>query len=1024
LNLVFLGAISVAIGACANPAVQECGATGVLCPAGTHCAAAQGICLPDDNTCGNARMDPGEVCDDGNTKDGDGCSADCLSDETCGNKIVDNKIKDSAGNAAITDPRFEDCDPPGSTDPVTGFVCSPLCKVEKCGNHVVDKEIGEVCDDGNTTGADGCSANCKSTEICGNGIVDREVGEVCEPPNVGGCSSDCRSTGACGNGIVDTDKGEECDDGVADDGTPLNGDDKDCRSDCVINRCGDGRPNTHGTLHHEDCDSGPKTLDHFRTAVPTESDTCNIDCTAAKCGDGKVNHSFKPNGTDGEQCDNINPTTKASLNSNDADCTASCLLNVCGDNLKNTAGPAHIEICDDGNRIDTDACTNTCVDSTCGDGIVDRASGEQCDLGKDQNGVSKNTISSSCPGCQLARCGDGKTEAGVETCDNGTNTRGSGCSPTCQQEACGNGIIDPGEECDKGDINHGNGNNDSGDCRTDCILNRCGDGYVNSLGTHKEDCEGLPPVGFGNTTVTPTETANCNINCTTPHCGDNILNRHFVPAKLVGGAPAAGPEQCDDGLRLAGDGCSPDCQFELCGNHVVDQGEECDGTPGCSSTCFLETCGNGIVDPGEECDDGDATHGNGNGIHADCRPDCVANRCGDGFRNDTVRLGVPAEQCDGGPQAAANDRTAIPTNTSNCNSNCKVPTCGDHVVNPLFVAQASPPAVPANTLPEQCDPPDPLHGCSAICRLENCGNGVKDPGEQCDDGDGVDGNACENDCTTPRCGNGIKDIGEQCDDGNSLNSDDCLNDCTFATCGDGFHRTITTPPPPSTPTIAEDCDDPTLPTDCPYTPLQPAAPCKVCNATCKLVDGAELFCGDGIVQPEEICDGGTRGCGACTTNCGTVISKAATGLILAAAGNAFAVGDHVDLSDDTAVALKTVFEFTTTGTHAITGSTLISVIGGAMPDTAAQVAVKISDAIANSSLHLGTRVVGGAVLLTHERQTETGNVHIDNHVVNTTFFVDGMTGGAGGKCTLGQPCVSPLECASNVCTGGICFAGP
>jgi cysteine-rich repeat protein len=39
--------------------------------------------------CGNGRVDPGEVCDDGNTASGDSCSPDCRSDERCGNGIVD-----------------------------------------------------------------------------------------------------------------------------------------------------------------------------------------------------------------------------------------------------------------------------------------------------------------------------------------------------------------------------------------------------------------------------------------------------------------------------------------------------------------------------------------------------------------------------------------------------------------------------------------------------------------------------------------------------------------------------------------------------------------------------------------------------------------------------------------------------------------------------------------------------------------------------------------------------------------------
>lgn len=46
-----------------------------------------GVCFPAG--CGNARLDPDEACDDGNNGAGDGCSADCKSNETCGNGIVD-----------------------------------------------------------------------------------------------------------------------------------------------------------------------------------------------------------------------------------------------------------------------------------------------------------------------------------------------------------------------------------------------------------------------------------------------------------------------------------------------------------------------------------------------------------------------------------------------------------------------------------------------------------------------------------------------------------------------------------------------------------------------------------------------------------------------------------------------------------------------------------------------------------------------------------------------------------------------
>ncbi|HEV8323024.1 MAG TPA: hypothetical protein VG389_15525 [Myxococcota bacterium] len=68
-------------------------------------------------------------------------------------------------------------------------------------------------------------------------------------------------------------------------------------------------------------------------------------------------------------------------------------------------------------------------------------------------------------------------------------------------------------------------------------------------------------------------------------------------------------EQCDDGNRFAGDGCSPSCRIELvsvlCGNGRVDAGEDCEppGAQGCGADCLWSAvCGDGIVEPGEACD--------------------------------------------------------------------------------------------------------------------------------------------------------------------------------------------------------------------------------------------------------------------------------------------------------------------------------------------------------------------------------------------------------------------------------------
>jgi cysteine-rich repeat protein len=50
-------------------------------------ACAQGACLP--TVCGDGIVVGAEVCDDGNRIDNDGCAANCDSNETCGNGIVD-----------------------------------------------------------------------------------------------------------------------------------------------------------------------------------------------------------------------------------------------------------------------------------------------------------------------------------------------------------------------------------------------------------------------------------------------------------------------------------------------------------------------------------------------------------------------------------------------------------------------------------------------------------------------------------------------------------------------------------------------------------------------------------------------------------------------------------------------------------------------------------------------------------------------------------------------------------------------
>ena len=98
--------------------------------------------------CGDGIMDPsiGEQCDDGQASDV--CDADCTL-AVCG----DGTLNGLAG---------EVCDDGGTSD---GDGCSADCQSdETCGNGVTDLTVGEECDSGTTVGQGWCKADCTFSE--------------------------------------------------------------------------------------------------------------------------------------------------------------------------------------------------------------------------------------------------------------------------------------------------------------------------------------------------------------------------------------------------------------------------------------------------------------------------------------------------------------------------------------------------------------------------------------------------------------------------------------------------------------------------------------------------------------------------------------------------------------------------------------------------------------------------------------------------------------------------------------------
>jgi cysteine-rich repeat protein len=194
-----------------------------------------------DPVCGNAIVEDGEACDDGNDVDTDACLNSC-SAATCGDGYVQDGV--------------EPCDDGNASG---GDGCSATCTLESCGDGIVQDP--EECDDGNTVPTDECLTTCIAAS-CGDGFVQADV-EACDDGNdvdTDSCVGTCEEA-SCGDGFVQAGV-EPCDDGNLEDTDA-------CLSTCTNASCGDGFVE-EGI---EECDDGNGTA----------GDGCSVDCLA-ECG--------------------------------------------------------------------------------------------------------------------------------------------------------------------------------------------------------------------------------------------------------------------------------------------------------------------------------------------------------------------------------------------------------------------------------------------------------------------------------------------------------------------------------------------------------------------------------------------------------------------------------------------------------------------------------------------------------------------------------------------------------------------
>ncbi len=146
----------------------------------------------------------------------------------------------------------------------------------------------------------------------------------------------------------------------------------------------------------------------------------------------------------------------------------------------------------------------------------------------------------------------------------------------------------------------------------------CGDGIVNG----DDECDNGPDNASGSGCE-----ADCHYSChTDSDCDDgNPCNGVETCQSVAGGrACKAGTRPAEKSACKAGGYCkSGTCTQPVCGNNVVEPGEDCEppNSATCDVNCKKVVCGDGVIAGNEQCDDGNTK--NLDGCDSTCRYETV-----------------------------------------------------------------------------------------------------------------------------------------------------------------------------------------------------------------------------------------------------------------------------------------------------------------------------------------------------------------------------------------------------------------
>jgi subtilisin-like proprotein convertase family protein len=247
-----------------------------------------------------------------------------------------------------------------------------------------------------------------------------------------------------------------------------------------------------------------------------------------------------------------------------------------------------------------------------------------------------------------------------------------------------------------------------------------------------------------------------------------------------------------------------DCRNEQCdgGGGIVEDAVADTDLPVDASECTSNQCNSGTplnpaLSVNTPCNQNGGTRCNGLGVCVECTApaqcqsnvctngQCVAAACNDGVLNgNETGLDCGGPDCANCPNGRGCD-TGDDCISGFCNPNtslCAAPVCNDGYANGAETdVDCGGGLCPDCALGFACDGDfDCLSNycLDGFCSTFFCGDGTANPGEDCDDGDEIDFNGCDNDCGWT-CGNGLLNSaqGEICEDGDHDSGDGCSSTC-------------------------------------------------------------------------------------------------------------------------------------------------------------------------------------------------------------------------------------------------------